>query len=268
MPMRHFRPRRSMLYSPANQLRYLDKAATLSIDCVVMDLEETIVRRRRSSRARTSCTRWSLRLRPARARRARERPRLAVARGRRQPRSPRPAPTRSSSRASKAAATSRMHSRRWTRAGGKHLPVMMMIESPLGVLRAEEIAGASDRIACIVMAHLRPHQPAARAAARRTASPLLQSLSRVLLAGRAHDRSVVDGIQSNLKDMQSFEYACRLGRDLGFDGKTPRAPLPAALLQRRLHAQARGDRRGHGGHRRARAGRTARGAAPWWSTAA
>ena len=37
-------------------------------------------------------------------------------------------------------------------AGGSHLPIMLMIESPLGVLRAEEIAAASDRIACIVMA--------------------------------------------------------------------------------------------------------------------
>jgi len=34
------------------------------------------------------------------------------------------------------------------------------------------------------------------------------------------DRSVVDGISTDLKDMQSYEYACRLGRDLGFDGKS------------------------------------------------
>ena len=49
---------------------------------------------------------------------------------------------------------------------------------------------------------------------------LVHSLSQVLLAGRAHDRSVVDGISTDLKDMQSFEYACRLARDLGFDGKS------------------------------------------------
>jgi citrate lyase subunit beta/citryl-CoA lyase len=30
----------------------------------------------------------------------------------------------------------------------------------------------------------------------------------------------VDGISTDLKDMQSFEFACRLGRDLGFDGKS------------------------------------------------
>ncbi|MEJ0047750.1 MAG: hypothetical protein WDN04_17710 [Rhodospirillales bacterium] len=42
----------------------------------------------------------------------------------------------------------------------------------------------------------------------------------MVLAARAHDRSVVDGIQSDLKDLHTFEYSCRLGRDLGLDGKT------------------------------------------------
>jgi citrate lyase subunit beta/citryl-CoA lyase len=75
---------------------------------------------------------------------------------------------------------------------------------------------------------------------------LIHSLSQVLLAGRAYDRAVVDGISTDLKDMQSFEYACRLGRDLGFDGKslvhpfqlaycndafTPKPPEIAAALE-------------------------------------
>lgn len=103
--------------------------------------------------------------------------------------------------------------------GGSHLPVMVMIESPLGVLRAEEIAGASERIACIVMATSDLlNQLHGRRTPERTA--VLYSLSHVLLCGRAFDRGVVDGISGDLKDMQSFEYACRMARDLGFDGKT------------------------------------------------
>jgi len=103
--------------------------------------------------------------------------------------------------------------------GGKHLPIMLMIESPIGVLRAEEIAAASDRIACIVMA---TSDLLNQLHGRRTPDriALVHSLSRVLLAGRAYDRAVVDGISTDLKDMQSFEFACRLGRDLGFDGKS------------------------------------------------
>ena len=104
-------------------------------------------------------------------------------------------------------------------AGGTHLPIMLMIESSIAVLRAEEIAAASDRIACLVMA---TSDLLNQLHGRRTPDriALVHSLSQVLLAGRAYDRSVVDGISTDLKDMQSFEYACRLARDLGFDGKS------------------------------------------------
>jgi citrate lyase subunit beta/citryl-CoA lyase len=51
-------------------------------------------------------------------------------------------------------------------------------------------------------------------------SAILTSLSLVILAARAYGRAVVDGITSDFKNMHSFEYACRLGRDMGFDGKS------------------------------------------------
>ncbi|WP_438970917.1 HpcH/HpaI aldolase/citrate lyase family protein [Methylophaga sp.] len=105
------------------------------------------------------------------------------------------------------------------KAGDLTTPIMVMIESPLAVLHAEEIAKASDRIACMVMAtsdlisdlHARP-------TLERTA--IRTSLSWVVLAARAYGRAVIDGIHSDLKDMQAFEYACRIGRDMGFDGKS------------------------------------------------
>jgi citrate lyase subunit beta / citryl-CoA lyase len=101
---------------------------------------------------------------------------------------------------------------------------MVMIESPLAVLHAEEIASASERIACMVMA---TSDLLSQLHGRSTHDrlPLLTSLCMVQLAARAYDRSVVDGINTNLKDMQSFEYACRFGRDLGFDGKTLVHPI-------------------------------------------
>jgi citrate lyase subunit beta/citryl-CoA lyase len=109
-------------------------------------------------------------------------------------------------------------------AGGQNTPVMVMIASPLAVLHAEEIASASDRIACMIMAtsdltsQLHAHTT-------RDRLPLLTSLSMVILAARAHNRAVVDGISSHFKDIESFEYACRLGRDMGFDGKSMVHPL-------------------------------------------
>ncbi len=109
-------------------------------------------------------------------------------------------------------------------AGNTTIPIMVMIESPLAVLHAEEIAKSSNRIACMVMAtsdllsHLRGLVTLERL-------PLLASLSMVQLAARAYGRSIVDGINTNLKDMHAFEYACRLGRDMGLDGKTLVHPL-------------------------------------------
>jgi citrate lyase subunit beta/citryl-CoA lyase len=104
-------------------------------------------------------------------------------------------------------------------AGGSEMPIMVMIESPLAVLNAKEIASASDRIICMVIATSDLiTQLHARYTPERTA--ILTSLSLVVLAARAYKRSVIDGIASDLKNMHAFEYACRVGRDLGFDGKS------------------------------------------------
>jgi citrate lyase subunit beta/citryl-CoA lyase len=104
-------------------------------------------------------------------------------------------------------------------AGNSDTPIMVMIESPLAVLHAEEIARASDRIACMVLATSDLISDLhARTTLERTA--IRTSLSWVVLAARAYGRAVIDGIHSDLKDMQAFEYACRIGRDMGFDGKS------------------------------------------------
>jgi len=105
------------------------------------------------------------------------------------------------------------------KAGGKDTPVMVMIESPKAVLHAEEIASASERIACMILA---TSDLISQLHARTTRSRIavLHSLSTVILAARAYDLGVVDGIHSNLKDTDAFEYACRIGRDMGFDGKS------------------------------------------------
>jgi citrate lyase subunit beta/citryl-CoA lyase len=99
------------------------------------------------------------------------------------------------------------------------LAVWCMIETPLGVLAAAEIAGASPRVVALVMGtsdlandlHARP---------TRDRLPLLTALGLVLLAARAHDRAVLDGVHLDLGDAEGFAAACHQGRELGFDGKT------------------------------------------------
>ena len=60
-------------------------------------------------------------------------------------------------------------------------------------------------------------------------SAILTALSLVILAARAYGSCVIDGITSDFKNMHSFEYACRLGRDMGFDGKTLVTPSSNCL---------------------------------------
>lgn len=214
-----FRPRRSMLYVPGCNLHYLDRARTLAADSVILDLGDPIL---------VDCKVQS-----------RENVVAAVKQG---GYGSREVVVRVNNLDSiwghddvKAVANigadailfpniesaSHVHAAlKWLdEAGGSQTPIMVMIESPIAVLNAKEIAAASDRIACIVMATSDLiSQLHARVTHERSA--ILTSLSLVILAARAYGRGVVDGISSDFKNMHSFEYACRLGRDMGFDGKS------------------------------------------------
>lgn len=99
------------------------------------------------------------------------------------------------------------------------LPLWCMMETPRAMLRAEEIAGADPRIACLVMgtSDLAKDLHAAHTAAR---LPLLTALGLCLLAARACGLAILDGVYLDLDDADGFEAACRQGAELGFDGKT------------------------------------------------
>jgi len=102
--------------------------------------------------------------------------------------------------------------------GGGALPVMLMVDSPLAVLNAEAMAGASPRVVCLVVsdANLMVSMRMPPTADR---SGLFTSLALVVLAARAHDIGVVDGAHLDIDDAHGCEYACRQSRDFGFDGK-------------------------------------------------
>jgi citrate lyase subunit beta/citryl-CoA lyase len=98
-------------------------------------------------------------------------------------------------------------------------PLWCMIETPLGVLRALEIAHASDRLAGFV-AGTNDLTKELRARHTPDRAPLLTSLSLILLAAREHGLAAIDGVHLGLDDPEGFEAACRQGVELGFDGKT------------------------------------------------
>ena len=100
----------------------------------------------------------------------------------------------------------------------EHMAVWCMLETPRGILRAEDIA-ASPRVAALVMG-TSDLTKELHARHTRERLPLLPSLGWCLLVGRAYGLTVLDGVHLDLGDDAGFEYACRQAADMGFDGKT------------------------------------------------
>jgi citrate lyase subunit beta/citryl-CoA lyase len=94
-----------------------------------------------------------------------------------------------------------------------------MVETPSSVLAVDEIAAASPRLAALVLGtnDLVKELGARHVPGR---APLLTALSMSLLAGRRAGVAVLDGVWNDVQDLDGFEAECRQGRDLGFDGKT------------------------------------------------
>ena len=99
------------------------------------------------------------------------------------------------------------------------LGLWCMMETPLAILDAKAIAGASPRLAALVMgtSDLAKDLQAAHTPAR---LPMLMALSTCILAARAYGLAILDGVHLDLADDAGFKDACQQGRELGFDGKT------------------------------------------------
>ena len=94
-------------------------------------------------------------------------------------------------------------------------PIWAMMETPLGILNAAEIA-AHPKIAGFVIGT----NDLAKDLNTRTRAALMASLQMSLLAARAHGIVAIDGVYNAFKDEDGFKVECEEGRDLGFDGKS------------------------------------------------
>ena len=99
------------------------------------------------------------------------------------------------------------------------LTIWCMMETPLGMLHAEEIAHASYRVEALVMgtSDLAKDLQCSHTPDRLS---FLTSLGLCILAARAACIVILDGVHLNLDDDEGFEASCQQGRDWGFDGKT------------------------------------------------
>lgn len=207
------RPRRSVLYLPANRESAIAKARTLPADCVILDLEDAVqpdakAVARAAAVAAAREGGWGgrelvLRVNGTTTPWFGEDIAAAVA----APFAALLVPKVDSAEEAGAVAAA---------AGGK--PVWAMIETPRGVLAAAAIAAVPGMAALVAgMADLAKDLRCRPDAAR---TPLLHSLSAIVLAARAAEILAFDGVFTDIRDGDGFAAEAAQGRMLGFDGKT------------------------------------------------
>ncbi len=213
------RPRRSVLYMPGANERALEKAAGLPADALILDLEDAVApdakaeARHRVCEAATS-GRYGAREVAIRVNSAgtawHDDDLRAVAEA---------GPAAVVVPKVDSAATVHHVEKALDAGGATATAVWAMLETPVALLRAEEICSASERLTVLVMGtndlakELRAEHVPGR-------QPLLTGLGLALISARAAGKVILDGVYNDIKDAEGFEAECRQGRQMGFDGKT------------------------------------------------
>lgn len=215
-----FVPRRSVLYLPASNARALEKAKTLAVDALILDLEDAVGPDDKVAAREAACTavasgEYGLRELTIRVNGVgtpwHEDDLRAVA-----------AAGPAGVVVPKVGSAAQVHSLvAAMEAAGmpEHTALWAMVETPEAILGVAELAAASPRLAVLVMGtnDLVKELRAAHVPGR---SPLLTALSLSVLAARAAGVAILDGVYNDVRDEEGFLAECVQGRDLGFDGKT------------------------------------------------
>lgn len=97
-------------------------------------------------------------------------------------------------------------------------PLWAMMETPRAMLNAADIAAHPALVGMVMGTNDLAKDLGSRARPDRL--PMQTSLGLCLLAARAYDRVIVDGVFNAFKDEDGLRAECTQGRDMGFDGKT------------------------------------------------
>lgn len=219
-PSHSLRPRRSVLYMPGSNLRALEKARSLNADALILDLEDAVAPSSKAMARELVCD--------------------AIATG---GYGHRELVIRTNSLASEWGEEDLLAAAQTTadaiclpkvesaddvqqaieilnKANApKSMALWVMIETPRGVLSIEEILQADDRLTVVVMGtsdlskELRvPHTP--------DRLGFIHVLSQCVVAARAFNKDIIDGVHLDLSDTATYLSVCQQGRQLGFDGKS------------------------------------------------
>lgn len=217
------RPYRSVLYIPASKERALDKARSLDVDAIIFDLEDAVtpdakVEARDTLKAALKEGGYGARAKIIRLNG------LDSAWGREDAEAMKDAEAdafllpKVSSAADVEALAAII---------GKDKDIWSMIETPMGVMKAEEIAAHPQMKGFVAGTNDLAKELNCRFRADRL--PMITSLSMMLLAAKAHGIVAIDGVYNQFKDDEGLAAECAQGRDMGFEGKTLIHPAQVAV---------------------------------------
>ena len=214
------RPRRSVLYMPGSNLRALEKAKSLPADGLILDLEDAVAPDAKEIARKQVCeavaaggfgmreliirvnalsTKWGYEDIAAASKSGADALLLPKVES----------------------ADAIRHMEAIMRANGapESMTIWAMMETPRSVLESQRIAESTPRMECLVMgtSDLAKELDCTHTHER---LPFMTSLGLCLLAARAAGLAILDGVYLDLNDETGFEFACKQGSELGFDGKT------------------------------------------------
>src|SRR6516162_2379839 len=186
------RPRRSVLYIPASNARAIEKARTLPVDAVILDLEDSVAPEGKAA--------------------ARQQMFEAVTTG-------------SLGTREVIVRINGLDTEWWLVdiSADQKIRVWAMMETPLAMLNARDIAAAAKDVETRLTAFVMGTNDLAkdtRAKITPGRGPMLPWLMSCVAAARAFGLDILDGVYNDLGNAEGFARECGEARDMGFDGKT------------------------------------------------
>jgi citrate lyase subunit beta/citryl-CoA lyase len=218
--MTTIRPRRSVLYMPGSNARALEKARTLPADALILDLEDAVAPDTKEIARTQVCeavkargfgkreiiirvnglgTPWGLKDIAAAAD---AQPDAILV-------------PKISSPDDLQAVEQRLVEHHHLR----KLSIWAMIETPAAILNIAAIGAAGGRLGCFVMG-TNDLIKEVRGQHTQDRANLSAALGLSVLAARANNIAVIDGVYNDIQNAEGFEASCEQSRSFGFDGKT------------------------------------------------
>jgi len=218
--MTTIRPRRSVLYMPGSNARALEKARTLAADALILDLEDAVApdakelartqvcdavkakgfgKREIIIRVNALATPWG------------EADLAAAA-----------AAKPDAILVPKVSSPGDLHAieeRLLRHHAERSVALWAMIETPAAILNVGAIAAAGGRLACFVMG-TNDLIKEVRGVHTPDRANLAAALGLSVLAARANNIAVIDGVYNDIQNAEGFKATCEQAKSFGFDGKT------------------------------------------------